>query len=337
MSTVKKILVTGGAGYIGSHTAKLLRNLGYSVTVLDNLSTGHSNFVPDRRTLIVGDLADKALLKSVFSNHQFDAVVHFAASAYVGESIYDPAKYYQNNVACTLNLLEAMIQAKVKKLVFSSTCAIYGEPIESLITENHPKNPINPYGMSKLVVERILQDFDSAYGLKSVALRYFNAAGADPDGEIGEDHEPETHLIPNLLLTALGKKAAFYLQGTDYPTPDGTCVRDFIHVCDLAEAHVLALDYLFNEGISNSFNLANGTGYSIKQMISCVEKITQRRVNVIEVERRKGDPSILISSSKKASIELAWRPKYTDLATIVTHAWKWHQKRHGSLEYSEAI
>ncbi|MEM8779198.1 MAG: UDP-glucose 4-epimerase GalE [Cyanobacteria bacterium P01_G01_bin.49] len=331
MSSIpQKILVTGGAGYIGSHAVMALVKAGYQVIVLDNLVYGHRDLVEKvlNVDLVVGDTGDRPLLDQLFSQHQISAVMHFAAYAYVGESIREPAKYYRNNVINTLTLLEAMEAASIKNLVFSSTCATYGVAKSVPIAEDHPQNPVNPYGASKLVVERILRDFDQAYNLKSVCFRYFNAAGANPDGLLGEDHNPETHLIPLVLLTALGKRDFISIFGTDYPTPDGTCIRDYIHVADIANAHLLGLEYLLNGGNSDVFNLSNGSGFSIKQVIETAKAVTGREINVNLAERRAGDPPILSGSSDKARKILGWNPQYPDLTDILAHAWQWHQKRH---------
>ncbi|NUN65109.1 UDP-glucose 4-epimerase GalE [Pseudanabaena biceps] len=325
----QKILVTGGAGYIGSHAVKSLQKANYEVLILDNLVYGHQDIAKTLGAeLIVGDTNDRALLDQLFSNYEISAVMHFAAYAYVGESVSQPDKYYSNNVVGTLSLLEAMVAANIKKFVFSSTCASYGVPQQIPITEDHPQAPINPYGATKLMVERILQDFDVAYGLKSVIFRYFNAAGADPDGEIGEDHQPETHLIPLILLTALGKRDAITVYGSDYPTDDGTCIRDYIHVADLAEAHVLGLQYLLDGNKSEIFNLGNGNGFSVKQVIDTARQVTGQTINVLMGDRRAGDPPALVGSSVKAREVLKWQPKYADLEMILRHAWQWHQKRH---------
>ncbi|AOY83711.1 UDP-glucose 4-epimerase GalE [Moorena producens JHB] len=325
------VLVTGGAGYIGSHAVLALLAAGYNVVVLDNLVYGHRDIVEDvlKVKLVVGDTNDRVLLDNLFSHYDISAVMHFAAYAYVGESVTDPAKYYRNNVTGTLTLLEAMVAASIKKLVFSSTCATYGVPKTVPIPEDHPQNPINPYGASKLMVERILSDFHTAYDLKSVTFRYFNAAGADPEGRLGEDHTPETHLIPLVLLTALGKRESISIFGTDYPTADGTCIRDYIHVQDLASAHVLGLDYLLKGGDSQIFNLGNGNGFSVKEVIEAARLVTKQEIKAIECDRRPGDPPALVGSSDKARQLLGWYPEYSDLNTILSHAWQWHQKRHG--------
>lgn len=326
----KSVLVTGGAGYIGSHAVKALQVAGYDVLVLDNLVYGHREIVEEvlQAQLIKGDISDRALLDRLFESHHIDAVMHFAAYMFVGESVTNPAKYYRNNVAGTLTLLEAMVAAGVKKLVFSSTCATYGPPQQIPLTEDHPQSPISPYGMTKLMVEKILADFDRAYGLKSVCFRYFNAAGADPAGKQGEDHNPETHLIPLVLLTALGKRDSISIFGTDYPTPDGTCVRDYIHVSDLAQAHVLGVKYLLEQGQSDAFNLGNGNGFSVKQVIEAAKQVTERDFKVELRDRRPGDPAVLVGSSDKARTKLGWQPQYAALEDMIAHAWQWHQQRH---------
>ena len=327
--TKPTILVTGGAGYIGSHAVKALQQVGYKIVILDNLVYGHRDIAEILGVeLIIGDTNDRALLDQLFSDRQIVAVMHFAAYAYVGESVTQPDKYYRNNVVGTLSLLEAMVTANIKNFVFSSTCATYGVPQQIPITEDHPQSPINPYGATKLMVERILQDFDVAYGLKSVIFRYFNAAGADPEGAIGEDHHPETHLIPLVLQTALGKREAITVYGTDYPTADGTCIRDYIHVNDLADAHVLGLQYLLEGNQSEIFNLGNGNGFSVKEVIDAAKRITGKPINVIFGDRRAGDPPALVGSAAKAQSILHWKPKYADINLILQHAWQWHQKRH---------
>ena len=324
------ILVTGGAGYIGSHAVKALIGAGYEVIVLDNLVYGHRELVEEvlKVELIVGDINDRPLLDKLFASRNIAAVMHFSAYAYVGESVTDPAKYYRNNVIGTITLLEAMIAFSIKQFVFSSTCATYGVPHTVPITEDHPQNPINPYGATKLMVERILQDFDIAYGLKSVYFRYFNAAGADPAGLLGEDHNPETHLLPLVLMAALGKRDSVSIFGTDYPTPDGTCIRDYIHVTDLAEAHILGLEYLLKGGNTSVFNLGNGQGFSVKEAIDTARSVTGREIKVVMSDRRPGDPPILVGSSDKARDILGWEPKYPALKEILIHAWNWHQQRH---------
>jgi UDP-glucose 4-epimerase len=331
MSSVRPtILVTGGAGYIGSHAVLALKRAGYGVVVLDNLVYGHQDLVEKvlQVELIVGDINDRRLLDELFASHNITAVMHFSAYAYVGESVTEPGKYYRNNFVGTLTLLEAMLAASVKQFVFSSTCATYGVPKGVPIFEDHPQNPINPYGATKLMVERVLADFDVAYGLKSLCFRYFNAAGADPTGLLGEDHSPETHLIPLVLMTALGKRESVSIFGTDYPTPDGTCIRDYIHVTDLADAHVLGLEYLLQGGDTGVFNLGNGNGFSVKQVIDTARMVTNRDIKVVESDRRPGDPPILVGSSDKVKRILGWEPRFPALQDIVTHAWQWHQNRH---------
>lgn len=330
MADKPTILVTGGAGYIGSHAVLTLKQAGYPVVILDNLVYGHRDLVETalQVELIEGDMNDRPLLDRLFATHQIGAVMHFAAYAYVGESVSDPAKYYRNNVIGTVTLLEAMLAANIKQFVFSSTCATYGIPKTVPIPEDHPQSPINPYGATKLMVERILADFDVAYGLKSVCFRYFNAAGADPAGRLGEDHNPETHLIPLVLQTALGLRESVAVFGTDYPTPDGTCIRDYIHVTDLASAHVLGLEYLLKGGNSDKFNLGNGSGFSVKQVIETARQVTGRDIKAIEHDRRPGDPPALIGSGEKARTILGWQPEYPEIEQIIQHAWNWHQKRH---------
>ena len=324
------ILVTGGAGYIGSHAVLALKRAGYGVVVLDNLVYGHRDLVEKvlQVELIVGDINDRALLDELFASRNIAAVMHFSAYAYVGESVTAPDKYYRNNVVGTLTLLEAMLVASVKQFVFSSTCATYGVPSIVPIPEDHPQHPINPYGFTKLMVEQILADFNVAYNFKSVCFRYFNAAGADPTGLLGEDHGPETHLIPLVLMAALGKLESVSIFGTDYPTEDGTCVRDYIHVTDLADAHVLGLEYLLQGGDTAVFNLGTGKGFSVKQVIDTAVTVTGQNIKVVESDRRPGDPPSLVGSSDKARKELGWKPQYAALEDIIAHAWQWHQHRH---------
>ncbi len=318
------ILICGGAGYIGSHANKLLAARGYETVVFDNLVYGHREAVKWGK-FIKGDLKDPEEIDAVFENYPIDAVMHFAAYAYVGESVVEPEKYYVNNVANTLNLLHAMREHGCNKIIFSSTCATYGEPEKVPITEDMTQKPVNPYGASKFMVERILKDYGNAYGLKYIALRYFNAAGADPEGEIGEEHNPETHLIPLVLDAASGKRTDIKVFGTDYPTRDGSCIRDYIHVTDLASAHLLALEYLDNGGESGCFNLGNEQGTSVLEVIEAVRKVTGRDFKVTRTDRRPGDPATLVGSSEKAKQVLGWRPEYGDIETIVEHAWKWHE------------
>jgi len=321
------LLVVGGAGYIGSHMVKRLLASKHTVTILDNLSTGYRDAVLGGE-FVQGDIGDPALLGKVFSENKFDAALHFASYIQVGESVKKPDIYYQNNLSNSINLLNAMNAAGVKKFIFSSTAAIFGEPSYTPIDEAHPKQPINPYGRSKWMVEQILEDYDHAYGLKSVCLRYFNAAGADADGEIGERHEPETHLIPILLQVASNRRERASVFGTDYPTPDGTCIRDYIHVMDLCDAHIAALSYLRDHKLSGRFNLGNGTGFSVAQVIDAVESVTGKFLSIDYVERRLGDPAILVADATLARSTLGWSPKYSDLKTIVGHAWAFEQKRY---------
>ncbi len=319
------ILVTGGAGYIGSHTAKMLAESGQSPVVLDNFAYGH-DWAVKWGPLERGDLGDADFIKGVFSRHSIDAVIHFAAFAYVGESMTHPRKYFQNNTVNTLNLLDAMIDRGVTAFVFSSTCATYGVPTHVPIDETHLQTPVNPYGESKLMVEKILRWYGEAYGLKSVALRYFNAAGADPDGTIGEDHDPETHLIPLVIDAARGTRPPVGVFGTDYPTPDGTAIRDYIHVTDLATAHVGALEYLRKGGATTAINLGTGKGRSVREVIQTVEAVSGRRVPTVLSPRRAGDPPALVANPQKAKDVLGWSARYVDLRTIIEHAWKWHTR-----------
>lgn len=318
------VLIIGGAGYIGSHMVKRLLAAKHVVTILDNLSTGYRDAVLGGN-FIQGDIGDRTLLDKIFSEHKFDAVMHFASYIQVGESVKRPDIYYQNNLSNTITLLDAMIAAGVMHLIFSSTAAIFGEPSYTPIDETHPKLPINPYGRSKWMVEQILEDYDHAYGLKSVCLRYFNAAGADPDGEIGERHDPETHLIPLLLQVASGRRERVSIFGTDYPTPDGTCIRDYVHVMDLCDAHIAALQYLRDHNLSGHFNLGNGNGFSVAQVIETVESITGKTLSIDYVERRSGDPAILVADATLARTTLGWSPQYGDLEMIVRPAWKFEQ------------
>lgn len=315
------ILVVGGAGFIGSHMVKLLADQPHRLTVFDNLSSGHEDAI-SYGNFVKGDLKDKQALEQLFHSTQFDIVMHFASYIEVGESVKNPHKYYQNNVANTLNLLECMNKHKVKKLIFSSTAAIFGDPEYIPIDEDHPKSPVNPYGRTKLIVENILRDYSLAYGLKSVCLRYFNAAGADPDGDLSERHNPETHLIPLVLMAASGRREDISLFGSDYATKDGTCIRDYIHVNDLCAAHFLAIKYLFKTNKSISLNLGNGEGFSVKEVIAAARRITNKDIKVINKQRRDGDPAVLVANSKLAKEILNWQPKYTSLDEIIRHAWK---------------
>ena len=324
-----KVLVVGGAGYIGSHMVKMLVERGHDVVVFDNLSTGYRDAVLGGR-LVVADLADSAALDTVLAADRFDGVMHFASFIQVGESVREPAKYYRNNISNTLNLLDAMRRHDVSKFIFSSTAAIFGEPEQVLIDESHPRRPINPYGFSKFVIEQVLADYDRAYGIRSVCLRYFNAAGADPDGRIGERHEPETHLIPLVLQTASGRRSHIQIFGQDYATPDGTCIRDYIHVVDLCDAHLLALDRLCSGSASAQYNLGNGSGFSVAEVIAAAERVTGMRIARIVVERRPGDPAKLVAEAKLARVELGWHPRFDALDSIVRHAWDWERHLGGS-------
>lgn len=316
------ILVVGGAGYIGSHMVKQLSLSGIDVITLDNLSCGYKDAVKYGE-LIEGDLGDSSLLDKIFSERPIDAVMHFAAFIEVGESVINPAKYYQNNVSNTQVLLDAMIQHDVEHFIFSSTAAIFGEPEYTPIDESHNKEPVNPYGRSKLMVEQILEDYDKAYGLKSTCLRYFNAAGADPDGELGERHNPETHLVPLILQAASGRRENIKIFGQDYPTEDGTCVRDYVHINDLCEAHSLALKRMRDRGESARYNLGNGKGFSVRQVIDATKAVTGKDFTVIEDARRPGDPAVLVADSTRARDELNWQPRFDKLETIIETAWNW--------------
>jgi UDP-glucose 4-epimerase len=340
-----RVLVTGGAGYIGSHAVRALSRAGHQPVVLDNLVYGHADIA--RQTLgvplVEGQVGDRALLEAVLQGEHpvlagtglagrpIEAVLHFAAYAYVGESVSDPAKYYRNNLGDTLTLLEALVAPERDgppiPIVFSSTCATYGIPERVPITEANPQAPINPYGRSKWMVEQMLTDMDTAWGLKSVSLRYFNAAGADPAGRLGERHDPETHLIPLVLQAARGRRPHISVFGRDYDTPDGTCVRDYIHIEDLCQAHWLALQHLMQEGASDAFNLGNGTGFSVQQVIDTAQRVTGRSIPVVNAPRRAGDPAVLVADGRRARENLGWVPAYPDLQTIIAHAWAWEQGR----------
>ena len=325
------ILVTGGAGYIGSHTVRELRERGLDVVVYDNLSTGHVEAIGDT-PFVKGDLFDVELLRKTFKDYKVDSVIHFAAYSLVGESMTNPAKYYHNNVAGTLSLLDAMIMEDVKYLVFSSSAATYGDCGDGLITEESPQNPTSVYGQTKLMMEQFMQDYDKAYGMKYVALRYFNATGAHISGEIGEAHNPESHLIPLILQVPNGKREQINIFGEDYPTHDGTCIRDYIHVTDLADAHIKALEYLKNGGKSTHYNLGNGNGFSVKEVIDMVEKVVGKHVKRCIADRRAGDPASLGASSEKIQRELGWKPRFANLEDIVATAWKWHSTHKNGFE-----
>jgi len=319
------ILVTGGAGYIGSHCCKELYNKGYNPITFDNLVYGHRENVK-WGDFYKGDIGNLEDLEAFFEKFKIDAVIHFAAYAYVGESITDPQKYYLNNLQNTINLLHFILKKNIKYFIFSSTCATYGNPNKIPIDEGHPRSPINPYGRSKKMIEEILEDYNSAYGLKFVSLRYFNAAGADPDGETGENHDPETHLIPLVLDVAAGKSEAIKVFGTDYETKDGSCIRDYIHVSDLASAHVLALEMMLDGSSGGFYNLGTGHGHSVLEVIENVSKITVINIPFISVDRRAGDPPVLVASNEKAVNEIGWKPKYTNIEDIIQTAWNWHKK-----------
>jgi len=321
------VLLTGGAGYVGSHVVRALAAAGHTPVVYDNLANGH-RAAAGRAAFVQGDVADKATLLGAMRDHAVEAVIHLAAFIEAGESVVKPDKYFRNNTIIGMTLLDAMRQAGVRKMVFSSTAAVYGTPRRAPIEETDRLDPINPYGASKLCVELMLRGYAPAYGMGFVSLRYFNVAGADPAGGIGEDHSPETHLIPLILQVPLGKRPSIKILGQDYDTPDGTCIRDYIHVCDLADAHVLALSAI-EPGQAKAYNLGNGEGFSVKEVIDACRTVTGATIPAEQAERRPGDPPRLVASSAKAIAELGWRPKYPDLPTIVSHAWAWHKANPG--------
>lgn len=321
-----KLLICGGAGYVGSHMVRYLLANDHDVVVYDDLSTGHREAVPKGVSFVHGDIGDAERLTRLFATHRFDAVIHFCARSLVGESVSEPYAYYRNNVGKTLVLLSAMREAGIERLVFSSTAAVFGHPASAAIDEVHPTEPINPYGRSKLMIEHVLADAARAYGLRSVALRYFNAAGADPSAAIGEAHDPETHLIPNVLKAVLGQGAALNVFGDDYDTRDGTCVRDYVHVNDLASAHLLAIRYLETREGAFRFNLGNGEGFSVREVIAAAERVTGRPVPHVIAPRRPGDPATLVASSALARAELGWQPQITRLDDILASAWQWHRQ-----------
>lgn len=321
-----RILVAGGAGYIGSHMVKRLLEHGHEPVTLDDLSTGHRDAVLGG-AFEQGSLADAERLDELFRRHRFEAVMHFASFIQVGESVRAPGKYYRNNVANTLNLLDAMVRHDVRRFVFSSSAAVYGEPERVPIDESHPKRPVNPYGRTKWMVEQALEDYEKAHGLRSVSLRYFNAAGADPSGTLGERHEPESHLIPLVLQAASGRRARVEVFGRDYPTADGTCVRDYIHVGDLCAAHLLALNHMIRSDESAAFNLGNGRGFSVQQVIDAAQAVTGKRSNVADRPRRDGDAAVLVADAALARRVLGWQPEYADLETILRHGWQWEMSR----------
>ena len=325
--TLGNVLVTGGAGYVGAHACKALAKAGYTPVVYDNLSTGHDSFVR-WGPFVRGDIRDYATVRDAIHYHEISAVLHFAACAYVGESVIDPQKYYDNNVSGTLTLLRAMLEADIASIVFSSSCAIYGEPERVPITEAAAKQPVNPYGASKLMIERVLSDYTRAYGLQSVALRYFNAAGADPDSEVGELRDPETHLIPRAMMSIQGYLSDFEVFGNDYPTPDGTAIRDYIHVADLADAHVAALRRLLDGKPGGAYNLGTGRGYSVKQVLEAIAAETGETLRAPAGLRREGDPAELVADASFGRRELGWLPHLSDLETIVRTAWAWHRRAH---------
>lgn len=324
---MKTILVVGGAGYIGAHMVKRLHTAGYQVVTLDNLSRGHRHAVTEG-DFVFGDITDRIGLDRLFTHYTFDGVMHFAGFFKVGESVENPGIYYQNNLAATLNLLDAMVAYNVNHFIFSSSATVFGEPHYLPIDEQHSKQPINPYGWSKWMVEQALSDYDHAHGLRSISLRYFNAAGADPEGQLGGYHTNETCLIPLVLQAASGRREAVTLFGQDYDTPDGTCIRDYVHIDDLCQAHLLALEQLLNGAASTAYNLGNGAGFSVKQVIDMSEKISGRFIPVQIGERRAGDPSRLVADAKQAHTLLGWQPKYAALETIITHAWQWEITHH---------
>ena len=319
-----KVLVTGGAGYIGSHFVKYLIKNDFDTVVFDNLSRGHREAVYPGARFENVDILNPEALEAALAKHSPDACVHFAAFAYVGESVEKPDLYYTNNVVGSLNLIKAVTKTGIKKFVFSSTCSVYGEDVDIPISESQPTNPINPYAQTKLIIEKILSDFENAYGLKYAALRYFNAAGADEEGELGESHDPEPHLIPLVLQTALGKREKIFIFGDDYPTKDGTCIRDYIHIQDLADAHLKALNYLTDKDESLIVNLGTGSGYSVKEIIDAAKKITGKEIPTEITARRPGDPPALVADNTKAAELLGWRPK-RNIEDIITTAWRWHQ------------
>ncbi|CAN5752803.1 UDP-glucose 4-epimerase GalE [soil metagenome] len=317
------ILVTGGAGYIGSVAVEDLIKQGEKVVVIDNLVYGHRKAVDSNIPFYEGNIGDKNLIRKILSEHRIEACIHFSAYAYVGESVEQPQKYYENNFVQTLNLLDVLIENDIKKFIFSSTCATYGEPQYIPIDERHPQNPVNPYGMTKFMIEKVLQDYDAAYGLKFVSLRYFNACGAS--GSCGEDHDPETHLIPLVLFAAQGRRESISIFGDDYPTPDGTAIRDYIHISDLSQAHLLALEHLRKGGASEFINLGNGTGFSVREVVEAARKITGREIKAEIAPRRAGDPSRLVADAEKARKILGWKPQFPEIEKIIESAWKWHE------------
>lgn len=329
MTKKKAILVVGGAGYIGSHMVKDLLRADYPVVVLDNLSKGHRELVAENAVFVEGDLGDAGLLDRLFSEHEIGAVMHFAAFSLVGESVNQPLAYYRNNVAHTVELLDAMLRNNVRYFIFSSTAAVYGEPVRVPIDEDHPCHPTNPYGETKWAVEQLLADCAQAHGLHYIALRYFNAAGADAEGGLGERHEPETHLIPLVLQVALGERGCIQIYGEDYPTPDGTCLRDYVHVSDLTQAHLLALEALLAGGGNGAYNLGNSKGYSVREVIAVARGVTGKAIAERMAARRPGDPAVLVADSRRIRAALGWQPRYEQLEAIISSAWRWHREESG--------
>lgn len=330
------VLVTGGAGYIGSHMVKLLSDHDFQMTVVDNLSTGFADAVPSE-VLVILDLNDYSGLDDLFQRNKFNAVIHFAGSSSVGESLQNPQLYYRNNLLNSINLFDVMIKHDVLNLIFSSTAAVYGIPHHTPIDEDHPKQPINPYGFSKRMIEQILSDYSSAYGLQSISLRYFNAAGADPEGVLGERHSPETHLIPLAVKAALGKIPGLIVNGSDYPTADGTCLRDYVHVNDLCYAHLLALNHLIDGGESRTYNLGNGSGFSVLEVIQAVERVTGKTINSTFGPRRAGDPPVLVADAQRIKKDWGWEPKYHDLEEIISHTFQWELSLDGVQAKKESV
>lgn len=321
---MRTVLVSGGAGYVGSHAVDWLLHRGYDVVVIDDLSVGHREALPPG-VLLEGDIGDGAIVGRIVRERRIDGVLHFAASCSVGESVTDPRKYVEQNVLKAAQFVHALLDGGVRHFVFSSTCATYGVPLQATISEDHPQNPINPYGETKLFIERMLRHYDRAYGFRSVLLRYFNAAGAAESGQLGESHDPETHLIPLALKTARGQREAVAVYGSDYPTNDGTCIRDYVHVTDLAEAHLLALERLWNGGASDAFNLGTGRGYSVREIIRGAERVTGRTIATRMESRRPGDPPVLVADASRAMNLLGWSPRRSGIETILETAWRWHQ------------
>ena len=328
-----KVLVVGGAGYIGSHMTRMLIGQGHEAVVLDNLASGHRDSIPPQ-TFLKGDLAQRVLLDTVLSTRTFDCVMHFASFGHAGESAAYPARYYWNNVAHTLNLFDAMVKKQVRRLVYCSTAAVYGEPRYAPVEEAHPRNPTSPYGRSQWMAEQVLADYERAHGLRSVSMRCFNVAGAHPLGGIGERHDPETHLVPLALKAASGRVRGVAIYGTDYDTPDGTCVRDYVHVADVCHAHLLAMEHLVEGGASRAYNIGSGRGHSVREVIACASRVSGVAIAVTEAMRREGDPEKVVADTRLAQRELGWEPQYSDLETIVTHAWQWERSGRATRRHS---